>query len=100
MKFPFSFIYIFYQLVEQIIDTITTNSVNKMILDLPAALQLTAAERLGLDLTNLAIDLDNAPRALLIAGVVRHRYLPGSIVAHTQLANLALVVQTRARLEG
>ncbi len=57
------------QLIQNIIDTIVTNTVNKTILDLPTAFQTMAAERLGLDLANLQLDLDNAPRALLIAGL-------------------------------
>lgn len=57
------------QLVQKIIDTITTNAINQAILDLPEAFQQVAAERIGLDLSQMAIDLDNAPRALLIAGI-------------------------------
>ena len=57
------------QLVQNIIDAIVTNAVNKTILGLPTSVQTMAAERLGLDLANLQIDLDNAPRALLLAGL-------------------------------
>lgn len=57
------------QLVQQIIDTVITNATNKAILDLPANVQTFAAERLGLDLTSMQADLDNAPRAILIVGL-------------------------------
>lgn len=57
------------QLVQNIIDTIVTNTTNKTILDLPENFQTMAAERLGLDLAGMQVDLDNAPRALLIAGL-------------------------------
>ncbi len=57
------------QLIQNIIDTIVTNGVNKTILDLPQNFQQMAADRLGLDLANLQVDLDNAPRALVIVGI-------------------------------
>ncbi len=57
------------QFVQRIIDTIITNSTNKTILDLPANVQEVAATRLGLDLTQMQLDLDNAPQALIWAGV-------------------------------
>ncbi|MFQ5399555.1 MAG: ABC transporter ATP-binding protein [Anaerolineae bacterium] len=57
------------QLVQQIIDTIITNAASKAILDLPDSFQQIAAERLGLDLANLQVNLDNAPRALLLVGL-------------------------------
>jgi ATP-binding cassette subfamily B protein len=57
------------QLIQQIIDTIVTNAAGKAILDLPPNVQETAAERLGLNLTNLQVDLNNAPRAILYAGL-------------------------------
>jgi ATP-binding cassette subfamily B protein len=57
------------QLIEDIIETITTNAASRAILDLPLEVQELAAERLGLDLTNLALDLENAPRAIVIAGL-------------------------------
>lgn len=59
------------QLIQNIIDTITTNVGASTILDLPTEAQTFAAEQLSLDLTQLQLDLDNAPRALLIAmGVI------------------------------
>lgn len=58
------------QLVQQIIDTITTNATNQAILNAPSQFQQVAAERLGLDIANLQVDLDNAPRALIWVGVV------------------------------
>jgi ATP-binding cassette subfamily B protein len=57
------------QLIQNIIDTIVTNATNKAILDLPANVQQMAAQQLGLNLNNLSIDLNNAPRALVIAGL-------------------------------
>ncbi len=57
------------QLIQNIIDTIVTNTTNKTILDLPENFQTMAVERLGLDLATMQVDLDNAPRALLIAGL-------------------------------
>jgi ATP-binding cassette subfamily B protein len=58
------------QLIQQIIDTIITNATGKTILNLPANVQEIAATRLGLDLAQLQIDLDAAPRALIWAGLV------------------------------
>ncbi len=58
------------QLVQNILDTITGNAANKIVLELPANLQQAAAERLGLDLTTMQADLNNATRALLIGGLI------------------------------
>ncbi|MCI0396577.1 MAG: ABC transporter ATP-binding protein/permease [Chloroflexi bacterium] len=55
------------ELVQRMIDTVLTNATRKNVLDLPAAFQQVAAERLGLDLANLQVELDNAPRALVLA---------------------------------
>lgn len=41
-----------------------------MVLNLPSGFQALAAERFGLDLTGMQLELDNAPRALMIAGLV------------------------------
>jgi ATP-binding cassette, subfamily B, multidrug efflux pump len=57
------------QLIQNIIDTIVTNAASQGILQLPANVQAIAAERLGLNLTNLQLDLENAPRAIAIAGL-------------------------------
>ena len=57
------------QLIQDIIDAIVTNAANQAILELPANVQEIAAERLGLNLANLQLDLQNAPRAIAIAGV-------------------------------
>ncbi|KPK11220.1 MAG: ABC transporter ATP-binding protein [Anaerolineae bacterium SG8_19] len=57
------------QLLQGIIDTIVTNVGNKAILNLPPNFQQIAAERLGLDLSSMTVELENAPRALVIAGV-------------------------------
>ncbi|HSM54514.1 MAG TPA: ABC transporter ATP-binding protein [Candidatus Sulfomarinibacteraceae bacterium] len=57
------------QLIQNIIDTIVQNAAGQALLDLPAEFQQLAAERLGLDLANLQLNLDNAPRAMAIAGL-------------------------------
>lgn len=57
------------QLIQQIIDTVINNAGNKAILDLPENIQTRAAEQLGLDLTQIRLDLENAPRALIFAGL-------------------------------
>ena len=57
------------QLVQKIIDTIVNNVGNKAVLNLPPSAQQVAAERLGLDLETMAIDLENAPRAMVFAGL-------------------------------
>lgn len=58
------------QLVQQIIDTIITNSTNQTILNLPTNFQAVVAQRLGLDLAGLQVELDQAPRALIWAGII------------------------------
>lgn len=58
------------QLVEQIIDTIIISATNKAVLDLPTNIQEIAATRLGLDLSQMQVDLAAAPRALIWAGLV------------------------------
>jgi ATP-binding cassette subfamily B protein len=58
------------QLVQEIIDTIVTSATNQAILELPANIQAFAAERLGLDLTAAQAELDGAPRAIIIAGLI------------------------------
>ena len=57
------------QLVQKIIDTIVNNVGNKAVLNLPPSAQQVAAERLGLDLESMVIDLENAPRAMVFAGL-------------------------------
>lgn len=57
------------QLIENIIDTIVTNAANRAMLELPSQVQEVAAQRLGLELERIALDLENAPRAILIAGL-------------------------------
>lgn len=58
------------QLVQDIIDTIITNSTHQTILSLPANVQQFVADRLGLNLTHIQVELDNAPRALVTAGLI------------------------------
>ncbi len=62
------------KLVQRIIDTIITNATNKTILDalenLPSAVQNTAASRFSLDLSQMQLDLDNAPQALFMAALI------------------------------
>jgi len=51
------------------IDTIVNNIGNKAVLNLSPDVQEFAAQRLGLDLETMVIDLENAPRALVMAGL-------------------------------
>jgi ATP-binding cassette, subfamily B, multidrug efflux pump len=86
------------QLVQNIIDTIVTNSANKTILELPANVQQVVAERMGLDLAAMQLDLDNALTALLWATIAvvifaiarglftfAHTYLSQALVAKHRL---------------
>ncbi len=57
------------QMIQNIIDTIVNGAGTKVILDLPEEVQGVMADRLGLDLANMQLDLDSAPRALILAGV-------------------------------
>ncbi len=57
------------QLVQGMIDTIVNNVGNKAMLNLSPDVQEFAAQRLGLDLKTMVIDLENAPRALVMAGL-------------------------------
>ena len=57
------------QLVQNIIDTITQNATKKALLDVPSPFQQMLAEQLSLDIGSLQIDVANAPRALLLAGL-------------------------------
>lgn len=57
------------QLLQSIIDTIVTNVNNEAVLNLPPNVQQIAADRLGLNLSSMALELENAPRALIIAGL-------------------------------
>lgn len=58
------------QLIQNIIDIIVDNGVSKTILSLPPEMQTMAAEQLGLDLTIMQVDLDNASRTLIIGGLI------------------------------
>lgn len=58
------------QLVQNIIDLIVTSSTNQSILALPETAQQAALTRLGLDVTGLQLEVANAPRAIIIAGVI------------------------------
>ncbi len=57
------------QLVQNIIDTIVVNAQNEAVLSLPSTIQEIASQRLGLDLEAMALELENAPRALVLAGL-------------------------------
>ena len=57
------------QLVQNIIDTIVTNGANKTILDMPPTAQQVIAQRMGLDLAAMQLDLDNALTALAYATI-------------------------------
>ncbi len=58
------------QLIQNIIDTIINNVGNQAVLNLPENFQQIAAERLGLDLAGMQLEVDNAPRALVMAGLI------------------------------
>jgi len=58
------------QLIQNIIDTIVTSNTSQALLNLPTSFQSMAAEQFGLDLASLQLDLDNAPRALMLGGLV------------------------------
>jgi ATP-binding cassette subfamily B protein len=58
------------QLIQRIIDTIVSASLNQTILNLPANIQALAADRLGLDLTVAQTELDGATRAIIYAGLI------------------------------
>ncbi len=58
------------QLVQNIIDTIIDNSKNKAILELPPNVQQILAERLGLNLGAMQLELDNALKALFWAAMI------------------------------
>jgi ATP-binding cassette subfamily B multidrug efflux pump len=58
------------QLIQNIIDTIVVSNTNQVVLNLPTGFQALAAERFGLDLASMQLELDNAPHALMIAGLV------------------------------
>ncbi len=58
------------QLVQRIIDTIVASATDQAILNLPASIQQAAADNLGLDLTAVQIQLDDAPSALIWATIL------------------------------
>ncbi len=58
------------QLVQRIIDTIVASATDQAILNLPANIQQAAADNLGLDLTAVQIQLDDAPSALIWATIL------------------------------
>ncbi|MBP7043766.1 MAG: ABC transporter ATP-binding protein [Chloroflexi bacterium] len=77
------------QLVQNIIDTIVTNSTNKTILELPANVQQVVAQRMGLDLGAMQLELDNALTALFYVtlAVVAFAFARGLFTfAHTYLS--------------
>ncbi len=58
------------QLIQNIIDTIVTSGSNQVFLSLPTGIQTIASERLGLDVASMQLELDQAPRALMLGGLV------------------------------
>ncbi len=56
------------QMIQNIIDTIVISVGTETIFTLPEQAQTLTTERLGLDLEAMQLDLDNAPRALVMAG--------------------------------
>jgi ATP-binding cassette subfamily B multidrug efflux pump len=57
------------QLVQNIIDGIVSSAATKSFLDLPEGVQQAAVERLGLDVGSIGLQLENAPRTLIFAGL-------------------------------
>jgi len=57
------------QLLQNIIDTIVNNAINKAVLDIPESFRQMAAEQFGLDFTAAQAELDGAGLALLWAGL-------------------------------
>jgi ATP-binding cassette subfamily B protein len=57
------------QLVQNIIDGIVANSATETFLNLPQDVQHTAAERFGLDVGAMGLELEDAPRTLIMAGL-------------------------------
>jgi ATP-binding cassette, subfamily B, multidrug efflux pump len=57
------------QLVQDIIDTITQSAAKKALLDAPSPVQQMLAEQLSLDIGSLQVDVETAPRALLMAAL-------------------------------
>ncbi len=57
------------QLLQNIIDTIVNNAINKAVLDIPESFRQMAAEQFGLDFTAAQAELDGAGVALLWAGL-------------------------------
>jgi ATP-binding cassette subfamily B multidrug efflux pump len=58
------------QLVQNIIDSIVSNAATETFLNLPANVQQAASERFGLDLGAMGLELEDAPRTLVIAGII------------------------------
>ncbi len=58
------------QLIQNIIDAIVMGGTLDAILSLPPAAQETAAQQMGTAVSELTIAFDNAPRALIMAGLI------------------------------
>ncbi len=74
------------QLVQEIIDTITSNVINQTVLNLPVTIQAFAAERLGLSLAVAETEVADAERTIIAAGLI--------IVAFAVARGLFSFVQT------
>ena len=57
------------QLIQNIIDTVVNSAGTEAIISLPEQVQTVMTDQLGLDLESMELDLDNAPRALVMAGI-------------------------------
>ena len=57
------------QLVQNIIDGIVSSAATKTFLDLPAGIQEAATEQLGIDIGAMGLEIEDAPRTLVIAGI-------------------------------
>lgn len=57
------------QLVQNIIDGIVSSAATKTFLELPEGVREGAVERFGLDVGSLGLEIENAPRTLVIAGL-------------------------------
>ncbi|MCB0019495.1 MAG: ABC transporter ATP-binding protein, partial [Anaerolineales bacterium] len=58
------------ELVQNIIDTIVQNAINKAILEIPAQFREVASQRFGLDFPAMQAELDGATQALINAGLI------------------------------
>lgn len=58
------------QLLQEILDTITSSAINQLIVNLPAEVQNFAVNALGLDLATAQQELNGAERAIIFSGLI------------------------------